>query len=93
MRIRRGGGGGRCAVRAGPDRIDPYRPRNVFEVLLAEIEEALVPAFIIEELADGRYTVFVPSVPTPPCWQFHCSTRSVVALLICGGGGAGVPEP
>lgn len=32
---------------------------------LAEIEEALVPAFIIEELADGRFTVFVPSVPTP----------------------------
>lgn len=32
---------------------------------LAEIEEALVPAFIIEELTDGRYTVFVPSVPTP----------------------------
>jgi uncharacterized membrane protein len=32
---------------------------------LAEIEHALVPAFIIEELADGRYTVFVPSVPTP----------------------------
>ena len=32
---------------------------------LAEIEEALVPAFIIEELDDGRCTVFVPSVPTP----------------------------
>jgi uncharacterized membrane protein len=32
---------------------------------LAEIEEALVPAFIIEELADGCFTVFVPSVPTP----------------------------
>jgi len=32
---------------------------------LAEIEEALVPAFIIEELEDGRFTVFVPSVPTP----------------------------
>ena len=31
----------------------------------AEIEEALVPAFIIEEHADGCYTVFVPSVPTP----------------------------
>jgi uncharacterized membrane protein len=31
---------------------------------LAEIEEALVPAFIIEELEDGRFTVFVPSVPT-----------------------------
>ena len=32
---------------------------------LAEIEEALVPAFIIEELEDGSFTVFVPSVPTP----------------------------
>ena len=32
---------------------------------LVEIEEALVPAFIIEELDDGSYTVFVPSVPTP----------------------------
>ena len=25
----------------------------------------LVPGFIIEEHADGRFTVFVPSVPTP----------------------------
>jgi uncharacterized membrane protein len=32
---------------------------------LVEIEEALVPAFIIESLDDGRFTVFVPSVPTP----------------------------
>jgi uncharacterized membrane protein len=32
---------------------------------LAEIEESLVPAFIIEKLDDGRYTVFVPSIPTP----------------------------
>jgi uncharacterized membrane protein len=32
---------------------------------LAEIEDALVPAFIIEELDDGQLTVFVPSVPTP----------------------------
>ncbi len=31
---------------------------------LAEIEDALVPAFIIEELDDGLLTVFVPSVPT-----------------------------
>jgi uncharacterized membrane protein len=32
---------------------------------LVEIEDALVPAFIIESLDDGRFTVFVPSVPTP----------------------------
>lgn len=38
---------------------------NAWMPALAEIEEALVPAFIVEELADGRYTVFVPSVPTP----------------------------
>jgi uncharacterized membrane protein len=29
------------------------------------LEEALSPGFIIEELDDGRYTVLVPSVPTP----------------------------
>jgi len=38
---------------------------NVWKPALAEIEEALVPAFIIEELEDGRFTVFVPSIPTP----------------------------
>ena len=32
---------------------------------MAEIEEALVPAFIVEELDDGRFTVFVPAIPTP----------------------------
>jgi uncharacterized membrane protein len=32
---------------------------------LVEIDDGLVPAFIIEELDDGRLTVFVPSVPTP----------------------------
>src|SRR5262249_6723645 len=42
---------------------------------LAEIEEALVPAFIIEELADGRYTVFVPSVPTPLAGAGYILTR------------------
>ena len=32
---------------------------------LAEIEDALVPAFIIEELENRSFTVFVPSIPTP----------------------------
>ncbi len=44
---------------AGQARDQAWRPA------LAEIEQGLVPAFIIEELADGRFTVFVPSVPTP----------------------------
>jgi uncharacterized membrane protein len=38
---------------------------STFAVALVEIEEALVPAFIVEELKDGSFTVFVPSVPTP----------------------------
>jgi uncharacterized membrane protein len=38
---------------------------NVWKPALAEIEDALVPAFIIEEHDDGRFTIFVPSVPTP----------------------------
>ena len=44
---------------AGEDRESAWKPA------LVEIEEALVPGFIIEELEDGRFTVFVPSVPTP----------------------------
>ena len=38
---------------------------RTMEPCLAEIEEALVPAFIVEELEDGQYTVLVPSAPTP----------------------------
>jgi uncharacterized membrane protein len=38
---------------------------NVWKPALFESDEALLPAFIIEEFEDGRYTVFVPSIPTP----------------------------
>jgi uncharacterized membrane protein len=41
------------------------REETVWKPALVEIEEALVPAFIIEEFEDGRFTVFVPSAPTP----------------------------
>jgi Protein of unknown function (DUF502) len=37
---------------AGEDREAAWKPA------LVEVEEALVPAFIIEELGDGRFTVF-----------------------------------
>ena len=48
---------------------------------LAEIEEALVPAFIIEELDDGRFTVFVPSVPTPLAGAIYILTPDRVHPL------------
>ena len=41
------------------------REEQVWKPALAEIEEALVPAFIIEEFEDGRFTVFVPAAPSP----------------------------
>ncbi|KAB2929464.1 MAG: DUF502 domain-containing protein [Candidatus Contendobacter sp.] len=44
---------------------DTRQNETVWKPALAEIEDALVPAFIIEEFEDGRYTVFVPSIPTP----------------------------
>ena len=54
---------------------------NVWKPALAEIEDALVPAFIIEELADGRLTVFVPSVPTPLAGAVYILNRARVHPL------------
>jgi uncharacterized membrane protein len=47
---------------------------NTWRPALADIEEALVPAFIVEELEDGRFTVFVPSVPTPLAGSLYILT-------------------
>ena len=41
------------------------KDEQAFQPALVEIEEALVPAFIIERHADGQFTVFVSSSPTP----------------------------
>jgi uncharacterized membrane protein len=45
---------------------------------LVEIEEALVPAFIIEKLKDGSFTVFVPSIPTPLAGAVYILTANRV---------------
>jgi uncharacterized membrane protein len=52
-------------LRSLTQRVAGENQGQTWKPALAEIEEALVPAFIIEELEDGRFTVFVPSVPTP----------------------------
>ncbi len=44
---------------AGDKTLDVWRPAMV------ELEGALVLGFIIEEFEDGRYTIFVPEIPTP----------------------------
>jgi len=46
-----------------------------------KIEDALVPAFIVEELDDGRFTVFVPSVPTPFAGAVYILSRERVHLV------------
>jgi uncharacterized membrane protein len=38
---------------------------NIWKPAMFETDEGLLLAFIIEEFADGRYTIFVPSIPTP----------------------------
>jgi uncharacterized membrane protein len=56
---------GYATIRSLTHRMAGDENERVWRPAFAEIEEALVPAFIIEEFEDGRYTVFVPSVPTP----------------------------
>jgi len=52
-------------VRAMTRRLAGDKEEQTFQPALVEIEEALVPAFIIEKHADGQFTVFVSSSPTP----------------------------
>ncbi len=54
---------------------------KVWKPALVEIEDALVPGFIIEELEDGRLTVFVPSVPTPLAGAVYILDRERVHAL------------
>jgi uncharacterized membrane protein len=56
---------GYALVRSLTQQLAGQEEENVWKPALAEIEDALVPAFIMEALEDGRFTVFVPSVPTP----------------------------
>ncbi len=56
---------GYAVIRSLTQRLAGKDEESTWKPALVEIEEALVPAFIIETLEDGRFTVFVPSVPTP----------------------------
>jgi uncharacterized membrane protein len=54
---------------------------SAWKPALVEIEDALVPAFIIEEFEDGRYTIFVPSSPSPFTGAVYILARERVHLL------------
>jgi uncharacterized membrane protein len=57
---------------AGESRGSTWKPA------LFQTDEGLLPAFIIEEHEDGRYTVFVPSIPTPFAGAVYVAERSKV---------------
>jgi len=54
---------------------------NVWKPAFFESDEGLLPAFIIEEFEDGRYTVFVPSIPTPLAGAVYVCDRKRVHPL------------
>lgn len=50
----------------------------LFQPVLVEIEEALTPAFIVEEIDADRFVVLVPSVPTPAAGSLYILPRERV---------------
>lgn len=72
---------GYSTVRSLTRRIANAEESAKFAPALVEIEEALVPAFVVEEHPDGRYTVFVPSAPTPAVGAIYIMARTRVHLV------------
>jgi uncharacterized membrane protein len=72
---------GYALCRSLAQRLGGEGEENVWKPALAEIEDALVPAFIIEELENGSLTVFVPSVPTPLAGAVYILSRERVHPL------------
>ena len=56
-----------------------FQKTEGFKPALVEIEEALVPAFIVEEHGE-RCTVFVPSVPAPMTGTLSTSSRGAASF-------------
>jgi len=69
---------GYALLRGLAGRISGRADEPAFAPALVEIEEALVPALIVEELEDGSYTVLVPSVPTPMAGAIYILPRERV---------------
>lgn len=72
---------GYALIRSLTQRVAGESRENVWKPALLESDEALVPAFIIEEFEDGRYTIFVPSIPTPLAGAVYVLDRKRVHPL------------
>ena len=69
---------GYALLRGFAGRMTGRADEPAFAPALVEIEDALVPALIVEELDDGSYTVLVPSVPTPMAGSIYILPRARV---------------
>jgi uncharacterized membrane protein len=56
---------GYTTLRSLASRLSDHAETASFQPALVKMEEALVPAFIVERHSGDRCTVFIPSVPTP----------------------------
>lgn len=72
---------GYTLIRGLAGRLTGQAADETFAPALVELEDALVPAFVVEEHPDGRYTVFVPSVPTPAAGTVYILDRHRVHLV------------
>ena len=72
---------GYALIRGLAGRIVGSTSEQTFTVVLVEIEEALVPAFLVEDCGDGQCAVFVPSVPTPAAGAIYIIANERVHLV------------
>ena len=69
---------GYALIRGLAGRIVGKQDEQTFTVVLAEIEDALVPAFLVEDCDDEHCVIFVPSVPTPAAGSIYIIARTRV---------------
>jgi uncharacterized membrane protein len=72
---------GYAMVRAFVHSLGNIEESDSLKPALVEIEDALVPAFVVEVHADNRCTVFVPSAPTPAVGAIYIMAMARVHLL------------
>jgi uncharacterized membrane protein len=69
---------GFALLRSVVRRVSGAGDEGQFQPVLVEIEEALTPGFIVEEIGDDRFVVLVPSVPTPAAGSLYILPRERV---------------
>ena len=72
---------GYTVLRSLASRLSDLAETASFQPALVEMEEALVPAFIVEQHSADRSTVFIPSVPTPMAGAVYIIDNSRVHPL------------